>query len=73
MSVVTVSDTERFLKTIGDPKTKPLIGLEYIVVFENKEKNTSLFVCVLCDKECTPNMIEPHITSHRHKMRYLVN
>jgi len=52
---------------------KPLIGLEYILELHDMKAKEPLYVCTLCDKRCDPRNIIPQITSHRHRMKYLVN
>lgn len=51
---------------------KPVIGLEYIVELIDSKMKEPFYICVLCDKKCDPRNIMPQLTSHRHRMKYLV-
>lgn len=65
-------NTVTFLEPVASKQLKPLIGLEYVVeLFDNKAKEP-FYVCTLCDKRCDPRNIIAQITSHRHRMKYLV-
>lgn len=59
--------------TIEKCKDTPLIGLEYIlelVIGEGKEPS---YLCVLCEKRGDPRTIMDHITSYKHRLKYLVS
>jgi hypothetical protein len=59
--------------SIAKNEPKPLIGLGYVLELceiYSKEPN---FICVLCEKRCELNTIVAHVTSHRHRMKYLVS
>lgn len=58
--------------SIAMNESKPLIGLGYVVELFIVLSNVPNFVCVLCDKRCDLNSITSHLTSHRHRMKYLV-
>ena len=61
-----------FARTISK-SNKPLIGLEYIIEFEDSDKVLRAFYCTLCDIHC--NEQEPlfNLTTHEHKIKYLVS
>jgi hypothetical protein len=52
---------------------KPLIGVEYVVELIDPRAKEPLYICTLCDKRCDPRNIIPQVTSHRHRMKYLVS
>jgi hypothetical protein len=66
------ADTMSYLETIGKMQSKPLIGLEYCVELLDMNAKEPFYVCTLCEKRCDPRNIIPQITSHRHRMKYLV-
>lgn len=66
------ADTMSYLETIGKLQNKPLIGLEYVIELLDMTAKEPFYICVLCDKKCDPRNIIPQITSHRHRMKYLV-
>jgi hypothetical protein len=65
-------DTMSYIETIGKQQSKPLIGLEYVVELVDVNAKEPFYICTLCDKRCDPRNIMPQITSHRHRMKYLV-
>lgn len=66
------TDTMSYLETIGKAQNKPLIGLEYVVELLDVNAKEPFYICTLCDKRCDPRNIMPQITSHRHRMKFLV-
>lgn len=68
-----VSELVPHLENIGNKQLKPLIGIEYVVELIDKKKKEPFYICVLCNKRCDPRNIIPQITSHRHRMKYLVS
>lgn len=62
-----------YLEKISAKQTKPLIGLEYVVELVDRKAKEPFYVCTLCDKRCDPRNITPQITSHRHRIKYLVS
>lgn len=65
-------NTISHLESIGSKQAKPLIGIEYVVELIDNKAKEPFYVCTLCDKRCDPRNILPQITSHRHRMKYLV-
>lgn len=61
-----------YLEQISEKQSKPLIGLEYVVELIDRKAKEPFYICTLCDKKCDPRNITPQITSHRHRMKYLV-
>lgn len=61
-----------YLETVGNKQSKPLIGMEYVVELIDSKAKEPFYICILCDKRCDPRNIMPQITSHRHRMKYLV-
>lgn len=51
---------------------KALIGMEYILELIDNKAKEPFYACILCDKRCDPRNIVAQITSHRHRMKYLV-
>jgi hypothetical protein len=52
---------------------KPLIGVEYLLELHDPKMREVLYICTLCDKRCDPRNIFPQITSHSHRIKYLVS
>jgi hypothetical protein len=63
---------ESYLSSILMNVEKPLIGLEYVVELLDNKAKEPLYICMLCDKRCDPRNIIAQVTSHRHRMKYLV-
>lgn len=61
-----------FLESSGNKQDKPLIGMEYVVELTDDKAKEPFYVCTLCDKRCDPRNIIAQITSHRHRMKFLV-
>lgn len=60
-------------KTIDKCRDMSLIGLEYVIeltVGIGKEPN---YICVLCDRRADTKSIMPHVTSYKHRLKYLVS
>lgn len=53
-------------------QNKAIVGLEYIIETFNVKLKEPFYICSLCEKRCDPHHIIPQITSHRHRMKYLV-
>lgn len=52
---------------------KPLIGVEYVLELHGLYLKEPYYICTLCDKRCDPRNIMSQMTSHNHRMRYLVS
>lgn len=52
---------------------KAILGLEYVIELIDKKLKEPFYVCSLCDKRCDPRNIISQITSHRHRLKYLVS
>ncbi|XP_070501443.1 uncharacterized protein CG7065-like [Chironomus tepperi] len=68
-SIVTSCDS-LLTKTISK-SNKPLIGLEYIIEFDDGNNVLRPFCCVICDIYCNENEILFHLTTHEHRIKYL--
>lgn len=53
-----------------DRQSKSILGLEYIIEIIGGLEVT--YICSLCDKRCDPRNIISQITSHNHRLKYLV-
>lgn len=49
-----------------------LIGLEYLLELGFRNEKEPGYVCVLCEKRGDPRTIMDHITSYKHRLKYLV-
>lgn len=49
-----------------------LIGLEYLLELSFRNEKEPGYVCVLCEKRGDPRTIMDHITSYKHRLKYLV-
>lgn len=67
------TDNTTFLETIANVQNKPLIGLEYVIKLIDVNYKEATYICTLCDKKCDPRNIIPQLTSHRHRLKYLVS
>lgn len=61
-----------FAKTIRK-SCKPLLGLEYIIEFEDCDKILRPFYCALCDVYCHESELLFNLSSHEHIIKYLVS
>lgn len=61
-----------FIKTINK-SNKPLIGLEYIIEFSDSQNVLRQFYCALCDMHCNEQELLFNLTTHEHRIKYLVS
>ena len=61
-----------FSRTISK-SNKPLIGLEYIIEFDDCNNVLRPFYCTLCDTHCNELELVFHLTTHEHMIKYLVS
>lgn len=61
-----------FTKTISK-SNKPLIGLEYIIEFNDSQNVLRQFYCALCDMHCNEQELLFNLTTHEHRIKYLVS
>lgn len=61
-----------FAKTISK-SNKPLIGLEYVIEFEDSDNVLRAFFCALCDIHCNKQELLFHLTTHEHRITFLVS
>lgn len=54
-------------------KNGPLIGLEYLLELNMHDDKEPGYLCILCEKRGDPRTIMDHITSYKHRLKYLVN
>lgn len=54
-------------------KSTPFIGLEYLLELRLSDDKEPGYLCVLCEKRGDPRTIMDHITSYKHRLKYLVN
>lgn len=59
--------------TIEKCKDTSLIGLEYILELVEGEGKEPSYICVMCEKRGDPRTIMDHITSYKHRLKYLVS
>lgn len=50
-----------------------LVGLEYLLELNMGDDKEQGYICVLCEKRGDPRTIMDHITSYKHRLKYLVN
>lgn len=53
-------------------KNMSLIGLEYLMELHLGDDKEPGYLCVLCEKRGDPRTIMDHITSYKHRLKYLV-
>lgn len=58
---------------IDKSKSIPFIGLEYLLELRLSDDKEPGYLCVLCEKRGDPRTIMDHITSYKHRLKYLVN
>lgn len=51
----------------------PFIGLEYLIELTKHDGKEPGYVCVICKKHGDPRTIMDHLTSYKHRLKYLVN
>ncbi|XP_055315040.1 uncharacterized protein CG7065-like [Sitodiplosis mosellana] len=49
----------------------PFIGLEYLAELGVRDKQEPSYLCVLCEKRGDPRTILDHLTSYKHRLKYL--
>lgn len=59
-------------KNIDKCRNMSLIGLEYIVELTVGIGKEPEYLCVLCDRRTDSKVIMAHITSYKHRLKYLV-
>lgn len=59
--------------TIDKCKNMSLIGLEYILELMMCEGKEPSYTCVICEKRGDPRTIMDHLTSYKHRLKYLVS
>lgn len=59
--------------TIDKCKDMSLIGLEYLLELIRGEGCEPSYLCIICEKRGDPRTILDHITSYKHRLKYLVN
>lgn len=50
----------------------PMVGLEYLLELTLGDNKEPGYLCVLCEKRGDPRTIIDHITSYKHRLKYLV-
>lgn len=58
---------------IDNNKSAPFIGLEYLLELNMHDNKEPSYLCVLCEKHGDPRTIMDHLTSYKHRLKYLVN
>lgn len=58
---------------IDKMKNTPFIGLEYLLELSFGDDQEPGYLCVLCEKRGDPRTIIDHMTSYKHRLKYLVN
>lgn len=53
-------------------KNVPFIGLEYLLELSLGDDKEPGYLCVLCEKRGDPRTIIDHMTSYKHRLKYLV-
>lgn len=53
-------------------KNTPFIGLEYLLELSLGDDKEPGYLCVLCEKRGDPRTIMDHMTSYKHRLKYLV-
>lgn len=53
-------------------KNASYIGLEYLLELRQHDNKEPGYLCVLCEKRGDPRTIMDHITSYKHRLKYLV-
>lgn len=53
-------------------KNTPFIGLEYLLELSFGDDKEPGYLCVLCEKRGDPRTIMDHMTSYKHRLKYLV-
>lgn len=54
-------------------KDMSLIGLEYLLELLRGDGKEPSYLCVICEKRGDPRTIIDHITSYKHRLKYLVS
>jgi Zinc-finger of C2H2 type len=65
-------ETSFLLNSIAKNELKSLIGLGYVLECYFVVTKDFLFICILCETSCNSRKIIAHVTSHRHRIKYLV-
>lgn len=60
-------------KSIDKCRDMSMIGLEYVVELTVGIGKQPDYVCVLCDRRADAKTIMAHITSYKHRLKYLVS
>lgn len=53
-------------------KNVPFIGLEYLLELRLGDNKEPGYLCILCEKRGDPRTIMDHMTSYKHRLKYLV-
>lgn len=53
-------------------KKTPFVGLEYLLELVKRDEVEPGYLCVLCEKRGDPRTIIDHLTSYKHRLKYLV-
>lgn len=67
-----VKATAEIQSKIDKCRNVPFIGLEYLLELGYHDKQEPGYLCVLCEKRGDPRTIMDHITSYKHRLKYLV-
>lgn len=57
---------------IDKNKSATFIGLEYLVELSFHNDKEPGYLCILCEKRGDPRTIMDHLTSYKHRLKYLV-
>lgn len=67
-----VKATAEIQSKIDKCRNVPFTGLEYLLELSSHDKQEPAYLCVLCEKRGDPRTIMDHITSYKHRLKYLV-
>lgn len=64
--------TAEIQTTIDKCKNVPFLGLEYLLELAKRDEIEPGYLCILCEKRGDPRTIIDHLTSYKHRLKYLV-